>query len=297
MNGTEDKIRIIEESDWRETSERYSNAAKAITSGPRMRRDRNEKHPVEDFLFNYYPYSFSLLEQWHPGSGVHLKFSDHEELPSHLTNRRYQIEAGFCFLDSKKMQEKERLRLQWIVDLLEATQRHLPNFACHGLHEWAMVYRAEEVRHASLAPLRLPQAEIDKLIESRPITCTHYDAFRFFAKPARPFNRHQLELDTRHENEQPGCVHANMDLYKWAAKSMPWIGSELFMETFLLASELRDLDMRASPYDLSAWNVSPVKIETPEGRKAYETEQRRLATKAFSLRARLIRAIQQVVEM
>ena len=95
-------------------------------------------------------------------------------------------------------------------------------------------------------------------------------------------------MDTRHENEQPGCVHANMDLYKWAAKSMPWIGSGLLLEAFRLANELRDLDMRASPYDLSKWGVVPVKIETPEGRREYETEQRRLAALAFSLRAKLI---------
>lgn len=86
-----------------------------------------------------------------------------------------------------------------------------------------------------------------------------------------------------------------MDLYKWAAKSMPWIGSELLLEAFRLASQLRDLDMRASPYDLSAWNVAPIKIEHPEGRREYEAEQRRLASLARDLRQKLIRAIQRVI--
>jgi len=90
-------------------------------------------------------------------------------------------------------------------------------------------------------------------------------------------------------------VHANMDLYKWAAKSMPWIGAELLLEAFCLATELRDLDMRASPYDLSAWNVSPVKIETPEGRREYEAEQRRLADKAVFLRSKLISVIENIL--
>ena len=81
-----------------------------------------------------------------------------------------------------------------------------------------------------------------------------------------------------------------------AAKSMPWVGSELLLETYLLASQLRDLDMRASPYDLSDWNVSPVKIETPEGRREYETEQRRLASLASDLRSKLIQAIQRVIQ-
>lgn len=295
MSVAVEKYRILRETDWRELAKNHYDIASAFTTGPRLRRDRDEKHPVEDFLFNYYPYPIALMEQWQPGYGTILQFSDLETLPIQLKNRRYRIDADRCYLDLDLMDEKERQRLQWIVDLLKATQQHVPNFACHGLHEWAMVYRAEEIRHAAIAPLRLPQAEIDALVRSRSITCTHYDAFRFFANDAKPLNRHPLTLDTRHENEQPGCVHANMDLYKWAAKSMPWVGSELLLETYLLASQLRDLDMRASPYDLSAWNVSPVKIEIPEGRREYETEQRRLAFLAIELRTKLISAIQRVV--
>jgi hypothetical protein len=158
-----------------------------------------------------------------------------------------------------------------------------------------MVYRAEEIRHSDIAPLRLPQGEIDALVESRTIACTHHDAFRFFSKQALSLNRFQPTLDTRHENEQPGCVHANMDLYKWAAKSMPWIGSDLLLETFRLALRLRDLDMRASPYDLSAWGVIPVKIETAEGRREYEMEQRKLAEEARGLRGKLIGSLGHVL--
>lgn len=107
-------------------------------------------------------------------------------------------------------------------------------------------------------------------------------------------NRLQPTLDSRISLEQPGCVHANMDLYKWAAKSMPWIGSELLLNCFELAIELRDLDMRASPYDLTAWGREPVRIETPEGRRTYEIEQRRLAEKAASLRERLITGLEKI---
>ena len=295
MNVAVEKYRTFSETEWRDLAQNHFDIATTFTAGPRLRRDRDEKHPVEDFLFNYYPYPIALMEQWQPGYGTVLQFSDLETLPIQLKNRRYRIDADRCYLDLELMDEKERQRLQWIVELLEATQRHIPNFACHGLHEWAMVYRAEEIRHAAIAPLRLPQAEIDDLVSSRSITCTHYDAFRFFANEAKPLNRHPLSLDTRHKNEQPGCVHANMDLYKWAAKSMPWVCSELLLETFLLASQLRDLDMRASPYDLSAWNVNPIKIETPEGRREYEIEQRRLAFLAIELRTKLITAIQRVV--
>ena len=280
---------------WQELAEFHLKEAREFTADSRKRRDRGEAHPVEDFLFDYYPYPLALIELWHPGLGVALEFEDFESLPERFKGKRYRVNGNLCFLNSDVISEKETDRLSWIKGLLEATQRHLPNFACHGLHEWAMVYRAEDIRHSSLAPLRLLQEEIDTLIESRAITCTHHDAFRFFAKEALALNRTQPSLDTRHENEQPGCVHANMDLYKWAAKSMPWIGSALLLETFRLATELRDLDMRASPYDLSKWDIVPVKIETAEGRREYETEQRRLAELAFSLRASLIRCLEEIL--
>jgi hypothetical protein len=108
-------------------------------------------------------------------------------------------------------------------------------------------------------------------------------------------NRLQPSLDSRLELEQPGCVHANMDLYKWAAKSMPWIGTELLLDSFELAIELRDLDMRASPYDLSAWGREPIRIETAEGRRIYEAEQKRLALLAVPVRERLIECLEQMV--
>lgn len=281
---------------WQELAGQHMAEALVFTADSRKRRDRGEAHPVEDFLFDYYPYPLSIIEQWHPGLGVALEFEDLELLPERFKGKRYRVERNVCFLNPNAISGKEAERLSWIKGLLEATQRHVPNFACHGLHEWAMVYRAEDIRHSSIAPLRLPQGEIDALIESRAVTCTHHDAFRFFAKEALPLNRIQPSLETRHDNEQPGCVHANMDLYKWAAKSMPWIGSALLLETFRLANELRDLDMRASPYDLSKWDIVPVKIETAEGRREYETEQRRLAALAFSLRANLIGCLGKILQ-
>lgn len=157
-----------------------------------------------------------------------------------------------------------------------------------------MVYRGREVRHERTLKLRLPQAEIDAVVETRAICCSHHDAFRFFANEARPFNRLQPTLETRSLLEQPGCLHANMDLYKWAAKAMPWAGADLLLDCFELAVELRDLDMRASPYDLADWGREAVRIETLEGRRIYEDEQKRLATKAEPLRERLIAVIGEV---
>ncbi len=281
-------------SHWQELAAAHLARAQRHTVAARRRRDFGETHPVEDFLFQYYPYAFSLLEIWQPGCGVALEWAEVANppaLPQPLAGRYYSQQDGCWFADPARLSAKERERLRWIATLLEATRDRPPNFACHGLHEWAMVYRGKEVRHEKTTPLRLPQAEIDALVESRAICCSHHDAFRFFAAEARPLNRLQPSLESRVESEQPGCVHANMDLYKWAAKSMPWIGSELLLDCFELATELRDLDMRASPYDLGAWGREPIRIETAEGRRLYETEQRQLAVKAVPLRERLIAAL------
>ena len=60
-----------------------------------------------------------------------------------------------------------------------------------------------------------------EVVEDNRVRCSHFDAFRFFTAPARPLNLLAPTRETQHELEQPGCLHANMDLYKWAYKLSP----------------------------------------------------------------------------
>ncbi len=83
--------------------------------------------------------------------------------------------------------------------------------------------------------------------------------------------------------EQPGCLHANMDLYKWATKLAPLTPSQLIADCFELAVAVRELDMAASPYDLRAYGYEPVPIETPAGRAAYARAQAAFADRAAPL--------------
>jgi hypothetical protein len=289
------EIEIFSETVWRDRAEAHRARALRHTGPARMRRDRGLPHPIADFLFDYYPFPFSLLENWQPGTGIALE-TDAAALPERFSERWHALTGGRIMADPRKMSEKEIQRMEWTVELLEATRDRAPNFACHGLHEWAMVYRGKEVRHERTLKLRLPQAEIDALVERRTICCSHHDAFRFFAMEARPFNRLQPDLESRVLLEQPGCLHANMDLYKWAAKSMPWTGSELLLDCFELAIGLRELDMKASPYDLTEWGREAVRIETAEGRRVYEEEQKRLAANAKPLRERLIGVLRRTLD-
>lgn len=79
------------------------------------------------------------------------------------------------------------------------------------------------------------------------------------------------------DSDQAGCVHATMDLYKWAWKLGPLVPGELFIETLELAIEARTLDMEASPYDCRGWGFGVVPIETAAGKAEYVERQRGLA--------------------
>ena len=98
----------------------------------------------------------------------------------------------------------------------------------------------------------------------------------------------QPTRERQYELEQPGCLHANMDLYKWAYKLSPLVDSDTVADCFALAREIRALDMRASPYDLAPLGYAPVRIETAEGRAQYRREQAEFSERARPLRARLI---------
>ncbi|BCM94357.1 hypothetical protein IAD21_06264 [Abditibacteriota bacterium] len=181
-----------------------------------------------------------------------------------------------------------------ILALLGATHTRPARHDCFGWHEWAMVYRADSTRHDQ--PLRLGSETIATLLESQTLRCSHFDAVRFWTPAALPLNTLTPQAHERSEWEQPGCIHANMDLYKFAAKFAPWIPSRLVVDAFLVAKEARELDMRASPYDLSGFGVEPVPLETTEGRREYAVLQRAVAQRAAPIRVRLIEAYESLIE-
>jgi hypothetical protein len=282
---------------WQARADAQRQRAARWTVPYRERRARGTMHPIYDFLFLYYRFAPTQLEHWHPGPGVTL------EAPSDgatwLSDKFYSHTADGLTLDTAKLDRKARTRLQWHLGLCRSIQQRPTQFKCFGLHEWAMVYRGGpdgRARHEGTLPMRLPQAQIDAVVESRAICCSHFDAFRFFTDSARSFNRLQPTQDRRIDNEQAGCLHTNMDLYKWASKSMPWIGSELLWDCFEFALHCRELDMRASPYDCRSLGYEPIPIETEAGRAHYEREQRALSAAAQPLRARLIDALQSLLD-
>lgn len=252
----------------------------------RERRTRGESHPVHDFLFTYYSETPGRVRRWHPGVGTALAPSAEGPAP-HASWRWYRTgDDGTVALDREGYLADRGPTVRFVHELLAATASR-PVFAgCFGLHEWAMVYRAEERRHA--LPLRLGPAGTDAVVESHPIRCSHYDAFRFFTPEAVGRNRLQPTRDTQVATEQPGCLHATMDLYKWAGKLGPAVPGELLADCLALAADVRELDMRASPYDLREHGYPAVAIETAEGKAEYAAAQRGFARRGAELRRRLL---------
>lgn len=263
-----------------------------VWTGPVLERAaRGERHPVEDFLFTYYSYRPAQLRRWSPGAGVTLAGCAASELAG--TGHWIWTEGGATL---GPVPPRVVRAAEWVGELLERTAARTPQFGCFGLHEWAMLHcqQPDEVRHLEW-PLRLGRSGTNHVVECLPVRCSHFDAFRFFTPRAQPLNALQPTRESQHELEQGGCLHANMDLYKWAYKLAPWVPAELVADCFDLARRVRVLDMRASPYDLSALGYVAVAIETPEGRREYAEAQRRFAREAARLRARLLAQCRRLV--
>ena len=283
MTAVDAKTAVLDEASWHARRQAHERRVDAWIEPHLRRKEAGEGHPVEDFLFTYYSQRPATLRRWHPGFGIAI-----------AGDASYLGLKGYIGVDDGVTVSEEYVESQWplissLHTLLTATANRPAQLGCFGLHEWAMVYRLDqsEVRHSSW-PLRLGPSGTDQVVESHRIGCSHFDAFRFFTTPARPLNVLQPGSDDRASFEQPGCLHAGMDLYKHAFRLSPLVCSDLVADCFELARDIRVLDMRASPYDLSNLGYGPVKIETPEGKAEYAAAQRLFAERGAPLRQQLI---------
>ena len=282
---------VLPRAEWEPLEAAHQRRADGFTQGWRDRQLLHEKHPVDDFLFTYYPLRPGLLRRWHPGGGVSLAEAADLERAGW---KWYVSEGDASRVDADGFADAKASSIRFITSLLERTAARAANFGCFGLHEWAMAYRTDQPRHD--IPLRLGRPGTDEVVESNRIGCSHFDAFRFFTPDAVPLNRLLPSRENQPELEQPGCLHAGMDVYKWAIKLGPLVPGELLLDTFELSRDIRQLDMRASPYELRDWGYQPIQIETPEGKAHYVREQRVFTERSNALRTRLVEAVRSVVD-
>lgn len=302
---------ILAESVWLARQATHEQRVRQWTDPHQARAARGEKHPVYDFLFTYYAFRPAWLRRWHPGPDLalageaareFLRWPEYREVESGISvlpvMERPDVEhrqdahatsAKAVAINPAALPPHRREFVVWLRDMLRAMQTRPAFFGCYGLHEWAMVYRQtpDEVRHNAY-PLRFTPHDLARIVEQSALCCSHFDAFRFFTAPARPLNKLAPTRADTAQLEQRGCLHANMDLYKWAFKLAPFTPSELIADCFELARDIREIDMRASPYDLASLGFAPIAIETAEGRADYERHQRDFAARGEPLRTRLI---------
>jgi hypothetical protein len=282
-------VKVLSAAEWRHLAEAHAARVDAFVEPHLARRADRVKHPVHDFLFSYYSQRPAQLRRWHPGYGVGLA-----DAAAYAGLKGYGDDP---LTVTDEHVASQRPLLDQLHTLLTATAARAPQFGCFGLHEWAMVHRAGELGTRHDWPLRLGQEGTDAVVESHRIACSHFDAFRFFTPTARPLNTLQPGREDRPDFEQPGCLHAGMDLYKHAFRLTPMVPSDLVADCFELAREIRVLDMRAAPYDLTDLGFDPVRIETTDGKAAYVEAQRGFAERAAPLRARLIAECERLLDV
>jgi len=269
-------------------------------------------HPIYNFMHTYYRFSISDISVYSPG--IHIVLDDAHPSTLTLLHPRHQVVTSNngCYYDPCGMPSTgihgwpTFLRS---LDILESTSKQKPIFYCFGLHEWAMLYSGKtpsksesasasasqpdtaKRRHQPQLQLRVTQSTINDIVESQMLHCTHYDAWRFFHEDAQVLNPiNPLFRSTQAHYEQPACIHANMDLFKYAYQAYPLISSELLVKSLELAIDARKIDMRASPYDVSAIEGCEVAItvETEEGRRLYVREQEQLTKRGVPIRQELL---------
>ncbi len=299
---------VLAQDEWCARQSAHEARVRPFTEDYLQRRSAGRKHPVEDFLFTYYSQKPGQLLRWHPGTDVILTGEPALERAGWKFYRPLTAGetagAGLAAgtpavrVDAEAFVQARGEALGFTAMLLSRTAARRPVLGCFGMHEWAMAYKSEDngIRHDYLQ-LRLGAKGTDELVERSRIRCTHFDAFRFYTPEAVPLNELTPPRENQRDLEQPGCLHANMDLYKWAYKLVPLLPSELVMDAFELSWRIRIMDMRASPYDLADWGYDPIEVETPAGRAAYAAAQRGFAEESQQLRGRILSALAPATEL
>jgi len=281
---------VLSRDAWSERAEAHRHRAEQWIQPHLARRARGEKHPVDDFLWEYYDLTPGRLARWHPGLGVALA-----DAPEYAALGAYVVHDDLVWVDPARV-DRRRPGLEWTRELLIRTAARSTHRGCLGLHEWAMVYRDRDLRHPQL-DLRLGSEGTDQVVESHRLSCTHVDAFRFFTEAAMPRNDRPLGRPDQLAAEQPGCLHATMDLYKAAYRLLPFVEATVVLDAFELALDVRRVDMRASPYDVRPLGLDPIAIETADGKAEYLAHQDRFTRRAAPVRQRLIDLHDEVLDV
>jgi len=130
----------LSETQWKTVEDSNQHLLEPIVSAHRLRRMKGEKHPIIDFLFDYYHFKPSKLLEWTPGIGVYLKGSKAKDL---VVKKGFNENQHGVFIDTHTFPADRMDGLNWTIDLLKQSFDRKPQFNCFGLHEWCMTSGTE----------------------------------------------------------------------------------------------------------------------------------------------------------
>mmetsp|Transcript_20604 Transcript_20604/g.62847 ORF Transcript_20604/g.62847 Transcript_20604/m.62847 type:complete len:326 (+) Transcript_20604:185-1162(+) len=298
----------LEQSIWRAAAAAHHKRITRLLRGCEI----GDSHPIYNFLFTYLRADPSTLGRWSPGPSVLLEGGMSRSHEPHVWRGRGMTRLGDdCCYPVSAARPGRKATWKRTASLLRRIAGRSPNFQCYGLHEWAMLFRPEGAaapnKFQESLPLRVSQEQLNHIVMSLRPRCTHFDAFRFFAPDAVGLNTHRPQPSRHNADEltQPGCVHATLDLLRYALALFPHLPAEVVGDALEIAVDARLIDMRASPYDLSAapeaarvdFDLSPICIETREGRREYQAAQADLARRAAPVRSSLLRCYDEALQL
>lgn len=184
-------------------------------SALRERQHQVSSHPIYNFVHTYYRFSAAELKRYSPGVDVELSLVS--QANRDLLHSKYLLpvsddSSDFKFVPPHPLKADGRhgwIALSRTRDILLKTMSRPPQFACFGLHEWAMLYSNRSVasldsRHQPQLDLRVSQEVIDDAVETLTLRCSHFDAWRFFHPAVRFFHQtvlsHPLQPTVLHEH-------------------------------------------------------------------------------------------------
>src|SRR5438067_3985712 len=141
---------ILPEPVWRTRLAQHVERLSPFANERLERMARREKDPVRDFLFEYYAYRPAQLLRWSPGVDVFLENASRADLQWN----DFESMHGGLVLTAESFPVQRREFARWALQYLEGIAGRPPQFGCFGLHEWAMAYRTDDIRHAK-TPLRV----------------------------------------------------------------------------------------------------------------------------------------------
>jgi hypothetical protein len=116
---------VLSEREWRQRVAEHAARVEPWVTPRLARREQGERHPVDDFLFDYYSWRPAQLARWHPGAGVILDgdVRDFEGV------RGYAVDGAGARVDHATMTVDV---MRGALGLLEATAARPAAYHCFG---------------------------------------------------------------------------------------------------------------------------------------------------------------------